>query len=174
MNIIPGKGSRKRMFEETQQKENYIVRCFCDGMKEDVALFQWSISLTLLNQSRLLSSGDTQGTGYVDVRIYTQILFQIQTISASPRFNVSLNCPSKLTDAVHRLSIDTSIRNTVLSGNNICRNESVCGQIGVIKRLGVSGCTIDPPADIEYAVDPVGVAMISPSACTVVIRSVSI
>ena len=162
------------MVEETKQKDNYTVCCFCDWTKEDVALFQWSISLTLLNQSRLLSSGDTQGAGYFDVRIYVLIFLQIPTIIASPRFNVSLNCPSKLTDAVHRLSIDTSICNTVLSGNNICLKESVCGQIGVIKRPGVRGWTIDPPADIEYAVDPVGVAIISPSACTVVMRSVSI
>lgn len=100
-------------------------------------------------------------------------LYQIQTMIASPRFKVSLNCPSKLTDALHRLSIETSMCRTVLSGNNICLNESVCGQIGVIKRPGVSGWTIDPPADMEYAVDPVGVAIISPSACTVVMRSVS-
>lgn len=116
---------------------------------DDVALFQWSPSRTERNQSLLLSSGDTDGTGYLDVRIYQWVISSIFTISASPWFKTSLYCPSNETEAEHRLSGDTSIRNTVLSGNNICRKESVCGQMGVISIPGVSGCTIDPPADIE-------------------------
>eukprot|EP00182_Erythrolobus_australicus_P006046 CAMPEP_0185838784 /NCGR_PEP_ID=MMETSP1353-20130828/13564_2 /TAXON_ID=1077150 /ORGANISM="Erythrolobus australicus, Strain CCMP3124" /LENGTH=37 /DNA_ID= /DNA_START= /DNA_END= /DNA_ORIENTATION= len=35
------------------------------------------------------------------------------------------------------------------------------------------GCTIDPPEESEYAVDPVGVAMITPSAWTRVTRTSS-
>ena len=76
-------------------------------------------------------------------------LLSIPTISISPLFNLSLNCPSNETDAEHRLFADTSMRNTVLSGNNICRNDNVCGQIGVMRMPGVSGCTIDPPALME-------------------------
>lgn len=61
------------------------------------------------------------------------------------------------------------------------RKESVWGHIGVIKRAGISGWTSEPPADsyekqfesisketgqkhTEYAVDPVGVETVSPSA----------
>ena len=33
---------------------------------------------------------------------------------------------------------------------------------------GTAGCIIDPPAASEYAVLPVGVAMIRPSPCTMV------
>ena len=91
----------------------------------------------------------------------------------------------------------THIRNSMLSGKSIGRKESVCGQIGVISIAGISGCTSDPPAEsytmksrnemteqwlvsaknektyyqnqlAEYAVDPVGVAIVSPSAWTVV------
>lgn len=39
------------------------------------------------------------------------------------------------------------------------------GQIGVSKSDCTEGCTIDPPAESEYAVDPVGEATISPSDC---------
>ena len=44
------------------------------------------------------------------------------------------------------------------------RAVSVWGQIGVTTIAGTDGCTIGPPADSEYAVEPVGVATISPSA----------
>jgi hypothetical protein len=37
--------------------------------------------------------------------------------------------------------------------------------MGVSSIAGTDGCTIDPPAAKEYAVDPVGVAIIRPSAC---------
>ena len=38
-----------------------------------------------------------------------------------------------------------------------------CGQIGVIIIDSILGDTIGPPADKEYAVEPVGVAIIKPS-----------
>src|SRR5438128_11865473 len=41
---------------------------------------------------------------------------------------------------------------------------STCGQIGVMTKTPDSGDRIGPPAESEYAVEPVGVAMISPSA----------
>src|SRR5262247_2342447 len=41
---------------------------------------------------------------------------------------------------------------------------SVWEQIGVSTTAGIVGKTIGPPADSEYAVEPVGVEMMSPSA----------
>ena len=40
------------------------------------------------------------------------------------------------------------------------------GQMGVNRIAGTFGCTMEPPAATEYAVLPVGVASITPSACT--------
>jgi len=37
-----------------------------------------------------------------------------------------------------------------------------------MSRAGIWGWTSDPPADSEYAVDPVGVETVRPSAWTVV------
>ena len=39
---------------------------------------------------------------------------------------------------------------------------SVCGAIGVMQKEFVEGAMIGPPAAREYAVDPVGVATITP------------
>src|SRR5438094_10283851 len=41
---------------------------------------------------------------------------------------------------------------------------STCGQIGVMTKTPDSGDRIGPPAESEYAVEPVGVAVINPSA----------
>ena len=46
----------------------------------------------------------------------------------------------------------------------IDRFVKTCGQIGVMTKTPDSGARIGPPADNEYAVDPVGVATIRPSA----------
>ena len=40
------------------------------------------------------------------------------------------------------------------------------GQMGVNRMAGTLGWTMEPPAATEYAVLPVGVASITPSACT--------
>lgn len=42
-----------------------------------------------------------------------------------------------------------------MSERTMGRKESVWGQIGVRRMAGRSGCTREPPADREYAVDPV-------------------
>ena len=42
-------------------------------------------------------------------------------------------------------------------------------QMGVMMMFAASGSTIGPPADIEYAVEPVGVAIITPSPAKLVI-----
>ena len=46
----------------------------------------------------------------------------------------------------------------------IGRTDKLCGAIGVITKLSESGIMIGPPQLKEYAVDPVGVETISPSA----------
>ena len=50
------------------------------------------------------------------------------------------------------------------SATMIERFVSTCGQIGVMTNTPDSGSRIGPPADNEYAVDPVGVATTNPSA----------
>ena len=39
------------------------------------------------------------------------------------------------------------MRSSMLSGRSIGRKDSVCGQMGVIRIAGISGCTSEPPAD---------------------------
>ena len=55
-----------------------------------------------------------------------------------------------------------------MSGRMIGRKESVWAQMAVSKMTGFSGWHNDPPAARLYAVEPVGVATQTPSACTVV------
>jgi len=58
---------------------------------------------------------------------------------------------------------------TVLVGGNIRgRNERLRGQIGVNRIDGWEGWIRGPDAEREYAVEPVGVERMSPSACTLV------
>lgn len=52
------------------------------------------------------------------------------------------------------------------SGTTSGRKDSECGAIGVSSAHGTDGATMGPPVDREYAVEPDGVAIISPSACT--------
>lgn len=54
------------------------------------------------------------------------------------------------------------------SGNHHLLRELSLAQTGVRIMPGTAGCIIDPPAASEYAVLPVGVAMIRPSPCTMV------
>lgn len=49
------------------------------------------------------------------------------------------------------------------------RNDRACGQMGVNRMAGTQGWQMEPPAAAEYAVEPVGVASITPSPCTLVI-----
>lgn len=55
-----------------------------------------------------------------------------------------------------------------MSGRMIGLNESVWAHMAVTSMTGLSGWQRDPPAARLYAVDPVGVATQTPSACTVV------
>ena len=51
------------------------------------------------------------------------------------------------------------------AGKTSGRKERLRGQIGVSTIALSDGWTIGPPADSEYAVDPVGVDMMRPSDC---------
>ena|SRR2546428_7052093 len=53
---------------------------------------------------------------------------------------------------------------TLLSETTIGRTLKLCGQMGVITKFPEPGKTMGPPQLNEYAVDPVGVATIKPSA----------
>lgn len=54
-------------------------------------------------------------------------------------------------------------------GKHIGRNDKLLGAIGVIKILLTPFCMIGPPAEREYAVEPVGVEMRIPSPAVSVI-----
>lgn len=41
----------------------------------------------------------------------------------------------------------TQIRSSIESGSSIGRKLSVCGQMGVMSRAGISGWTSEPPAE---------------------------
>jgi len=58
------------------------------------------------------------------------------------------------------------MRRTIVSGRIIGRKDSVCAQIAETRMTGFSGWQRDPPAARLYAVEPVGVATQTPSACT--------
>lgn len=55
-----------------------------------------------------------------------------------------------------------------MGGNIRGRNERLRGQIGVNRIDGWEGWIRGPDAEREYAVEPVGVERMSPSACTLV------
>mmetsp|Transcript_31631 Transcript_31631/g.79449 ORF Transcript_31631/g.79449 Transcript_31631/m.79449 type:complete len:299 (+) Transcript_31631:422-1318(+) len=88
--------------------------------------------------------------------------------SESPLHSSRRSLPSKLTHALHRASSATRNSTSTLSGSTTGRKDRVCGQMGVMRMAGTLGWTMDPPALTEYAVDPVAVASITPSAWMVV------
>src|SRR5439155_9465262 len=71
--------------------------------------------------------------------------------------------PSKVRKTGYSGSL-TSISMSDVSATIMDRFVRTCGQIGVITRTPDSGSRIGPPAESEYAVEPVGVATIKPSA----------
>lgn len=79
-----------------------------------------------------------------------------------------LSRPSKLAQEEVRASYGTPTRRTIVSGRMIGRKDKVCAQMAVRRMTGFSGWHREPPAARLYAVDPVGVATQTPSACTVV------
>ena len=63
------------------------------------------------------------------------------------RFSSTRPRPSNDAHAVLLELYGTQMRNSMLSGSNIGRNDNVCGHMGVIRSAGISGCTKEPPAD---------------------------
>ena len=80
----------------------------------------------------------------------------------SPNKSSAKDCISKLALA-SRPEIK-SIAISSVSAKTIGRFDSVCGAMGTITHAFKEGCKRGPPADNEYAVLPVDVAMIKPSA----------
>ncbi len=58
----------------------------------------------------------------------------------------------------------TSMRRTSEAGTTVGRLDRVKGQMGVRMNASISGWRMGPPAAMEYAVEPVGVATMTPSA----------
>src|SRR5688572_24406992 len=86
-----------------------------------------------------------------------------RTTRESPGANIVPTWPSIVT----RSSSGPSSARTVTSesaGTTSGRIARVCGEIGVVMIRGWVGRTTGPPADRLYAVDPVGVEMMTPSA----------
>jgi len=61
--------------------------------------------------------------------------------------------------------LDAFIRKHILDqpGRTNGRNDRLIGATGVNRRACTEGCTIGPPEESEYAVEPVGVDIIKPS-----------
>src|SRR5678816_4299656 len=57
----------------------------------------------------------------------------------------------------------TSSSTTLVAAMTIGRSERVCGQIGTSTSAARLGCTIGPPQESAYAVEPVDVATMKPS-----------
>jgi hypothetical protein len=73
--------------------------------------------------------------------------------------------PSTLTSTRSARFLDERARVRRQSpGRTSGRKDSERGQIGVRRREETDGWMMEPPEEREYAVEPVGVAMIMPSA----------
>src|SRR5512145_3111398 len=90
----------------------------------------------------------------------------LQITIISPAFRENPVCPSR----VKKTSSPGAVRTTSIitsSGSTIGLLVNVWEQMGVRSILPSVGYTIGPPAEREYAVEPVGVEIISPSAFNV-------
>ena len=107
------------------------------------------------------SSRRTRRAGRLDAWILTSVPTGISWVS---RPSAETNPGSSPT---------TSRLTTLLAPSTNDRSKTICAAIGVTMRHGTSGETIGPRAENEYAVEPVGVATITPSAENVVTYSPS-
>ena len=82
--------------------------------------------------------------------------------TVSPWVNATPTWPSSVAIAPSSLLVRTTSISE-LAGTIRGRCVSVCGQIGVRINDGTAGLMIGPPAESEYAVEPVGVLTIRPS-----------
>jgi hypothetical protein len=85
------------------------------------------------------------------------------TVRYSPGSNERTLLPSKLSSAEDLDFGEIRICRHASLGRRTLRKLRLLGQMGVRRRLGTDGCTMGPPADREYAVDPVGVDTMRPS-----------
>lgn len=122
-------------------------------------LFQCKHFESELNQSVAWSSLHTVGNEYFEavtliwspstihkvITISTTLLYVLSLLHI--RFNSILPRPSKLAQAVFLELNGTQMRSSIESGTNVGLNESVCGQIGVIKIARISGWVREPLAD---------------------------
>src|SRR5215217_5056839 len=91
------------------------------------------------------------------------VFFALRIVTVDPRSTCIGLRPSSVKNTGYSGSLtSTSIIDP--SATMIDRFVSTCGQIGVITNTPDSGSRIGPPADKEYAVEPVGVATTKPSA----------
>src|SRR4029079_2547765 len=95
------------------------------------------------------------------MRLNVVRLLRILTWSAT--FNGKPTCPSSV-NVTSSLSVFSNNSISASSGTTIGRFESVNGQIGVMTTAFIEGKITGPPAQRLYAVDPVGVETIRPSA----------
>ena len=86
-----------------------------------------------------------------------------RTLTRSPSRSSRPSCPSIVMIAPPP-SVWTTTSTSESIGSTSGRCVSACGQIGVSTSASVPVSRIGPPAESEYAVDPVGVDTISPSA----------
>src|SRR3984885_14150191 len=86
-----------------------------------------------------------------------------RTVTASSDESCTDSWPSTLTESCCSPLLGRSLIVDLLETMTE-RFVRTCGQIGVTTKTPEFGITMGPPADKEYAVEPVEVAMISPSA----------
>src|SRR5690606_1458 len=87
----------------------------------------------------------------------------LRTTSLSPGLSCSPSWPSTVSIRFS-VACTASTVMIVLAGTTSGRRTSVCGQIGVARMHSTLGTTTGPDALSEYAVEPVGVEMTTPSA----------
>src|SRR6266571_4455214 len=87
-----------------------------------------------------------------------------RTSSRSPGWMGVPTCPSKETSTSSVQGGIGWIVTTAVAARTRGRTARVWGQMAVTTMASTVGTTIGPPADIEYAVEPVGVLTMMPSA----------
>lgn len=90
------------------------------------------------------------------------------TRKVSPSDSMNRVAPSRLTHAADRPSPRFFNSITELAGKIRGRKDRLCGANGVTRMQLVLACTMLPPAERLYAVDPVGVDTMIPSPIMVV------
>jgi hypothetical protein len=88
----------------------------------------------------------------------------IRPPTLSPGASVVPVCPSNDTSRSSAHPAIGSMTMRYVAGTTRGRTASVCAAIGVTTIASTPGTTIGPPALSEYAVEPVGVATMMPSA----------